>query len=99
MRLRKRFRVNTAISFGAILLLAGVMGLSWRASTRANDAHDVAAALQQEILEQGIAREEYLMYRDVRAKAQWETKTARLDELLGRAAALFDRADEREKVN
>ena len=99
MRLRKRFRVNAAISFGAILLLAVVMGLSWRASTRANDAHDVAAALQQEILEQGIAREEYLTYRDVRAKAQWETKTARLDELLGRAATLFDRADEQEKVN
>lgn len=99
MRLRRRFRVNTAISFGAILVLAVVMGLSWRATTRANEARDVAAALQQQILERGIARDEYLLHPVARARARWETKTARLDELLRRAAPLFDGADEREEVN
>jgi signal transduction histidine kinase len=99
MRLRRRFRLNTAISFGAILLLAALMGLSWHASRRANDARREAAALQQQILERGIARDEYLLHREARARAQWETKTARLDELLGRAAAAFDGADERVTIN
>lgn len=98
MHLRKRFRVSVAISFGAILLLAVGLGLSWHASSRASDAEDLAKALQQQILERGIVRDEYLVYREERARAQWFAKTARLEELLRGATAAFDGRDERKTI-
>jgi signal transduction histidine kinase len=98
MHLRKRFRVNAAISFGAILLLAVGLGLSWHASSRASRAEDLAKALQQQILERGIVKDEYLAYREERARAQWYAKTARLLDLLHSAGDAFDGPDERETI-
>ena len=99
MRLRNRLRASAAISFGTILLLTAGMGLSWRASRRANDAQVLARALRQQILERDIVRDEYLVYREERARAQWFAKAARLDELLHGAAPVFDGADDRETIS
>src|ERR1019366_2109352 len=98
MHLRKRFRVNAAISLGAILVLAVGLGLSWHASSRASHAEDLARLLQQQILERGIVKDEYLAHREERARAQWFAKTARLEELLRSAAAAFDGKNERETI-
>jgi len=89
MRLRKRFRASAAISLGAILLLALLLGRSYLAAREAQATEDVARSLQKQILELAIVRDEYLFRREARARQQLEMKTDRIQGLLDRARATF----------
>jgi signal transduction histidine kinase len=98
MLLRTRFRVSAVISVAAVALLAGLVGGSLLALERASATEDLARELQHQILEQMIVRDEYILHREARARMQWETKRARLVELLASASSTFQDAGERETL-
>jgi signal transduction histidine kinase len=98
MRLRTSFRLSVAASITTIVALALLMAWSIRASSRASDAQDFAIALQREVLERAIVRDEYLLYGNDRAREQWESKSAALGAQLQRAGEWFETSDDREAL-
>ena len=93
MRLRRRFQINTLASIAAILALSLALGWSLRESRKASEAEDLATRLQQEILERGIVRDNYLLHREERAKSQRLMKSARIAALLQQGEERFDGGD------
>lgn len=99
MRLESRFRITTAVSIGAIPLLAVVTGWALLESFRASERVDLAGAMMKAQYERSLLRDEYLSLREARVREQWEAKSALMRKLLDRAAADFDTAEAREDVS
>lgn len=89
MRLRTRLRVSAGISLGVVLALVAMVGWSSLAERRARAEEDLARDLQQQALERGIVRDEYLLHPEARSRAQVEMKSARLVKLLAEARSAF----------
>jgi signal transduction histidine kinase len=98
MRLRTSFRLSVAASITTVAALALLMAWSIRSSSRASEAEDFATALQREVLERSILRDEYLLYGNDRARQQWEAKSAALGARLQHASEWFEASDEREAL-
>lgn len=98
MKLQTRFRAVWMISSGGGLALTLVLAWSLQETRKANAAEDLAVALQRQVLERVLLRDEFLLYWEPRAKALLDRKTVHLVGLLEEAAARFERADERRIV-
>jgi len=98
MRLRTRFRLSAAVTFGAFLLLAAAMAWVSRESLRAEEESGLARAIAKGQYERALLRDEYLLFREERVVGQWERKTSDLATLLARADATFEAAEERQLV-
>jgi signal transduction histidine kinase len=95
MRIHTRFRLSIAVSLVAILAIGGAMAWSLRAASRASASADVATSLQRDIFERILLRDEFLLYREPRARGHIREKTNRLLELLHQADAHFRDPEER----
>ncbi|MEO8053771.1 MAG: ATP-binding protein [Acidobacteriota bacterium] len=89
MRLSSRFRITYALSFGSIVVLGLIVAWATYEARRAHDAEAVAGEIRDLILERAIVRDEFFLYREARARAQFETATARLDSKLSAARTVF----------
>jgi signal transduction histidine kinase len=98
MRLRTRLRATIGVSVVAVLAMSGVVGWSLQRSNRASSAADIATSLQRDVLERIMLRDEFLLYREARARRQWEEKTSHLLEALGQARSVFRDPTERRIV-
>jgi signal transduction histidine kinase len=98
MQLRTRFRITAAASLGATLLLAGVVIQSVRQTNRAEEELGVARALVKEQYERALFRDDVLVSGALRARAQYDQRTANMARRLEAARNLFTRAEERDQV-
>jgi signal transduction histidine kinase len=89
MRLRMRLRVNSGITTGVVLSLVAMVGWSSLAENRARADEELARGLQEQAMERGVVRDEYLLHPEARVRSQLEVKSAELAELLVRARAAF----------
>jgi len=99
MRLRTRFRLINAISVGSIFAIGLVLAWAANESRRASEAEELATGLRQLILERGTTRDEFLLYREARARAQYGMATARLVAILRNAPADFEGVDSRRTID
>jgi signal transduction histidine kinase len=98
MRLRTRFRITTAASLGATLLLAGVVVGSVRQSRLAEEELGLARALVKEQYERALFRDDVLVWGAARGKAQYDLRTATMAALLESARTAFAGAAEQDHV-
>ncbi|MEO8587203.1 MAG: ATP-binding protein [Acidobacteriota bacterium] len=95
MSIRGRLRASLAVSLGAILGTAAILTWSALEGSRSRDTEVTVNELQKQISERGILRDEYLLFRDERSKAQWESRTASILALLESAAGKLEGTEER----
>ncbi len=98
MRLKTRFRITTAVSLGAAVLLVLLIAFAFTEARQANREDALASALLQETFERALLRDEFLMLGEPRAKLQLEAKTQRLQRLIGHARLEFQDEEERRIV-
>jgi signal transduction histidine kinase len=98
VRLKTRFRISAVASFGAVLLLAAVLVGSLRETRRAEVEVDLARSITKEQYERSLLRDDYLLSPGLRARRQWEGRTASLTTHLAQAATEYDTAGDRRLV-
>ena len=98
MRLKTRFRITTAVSLGAAVLLVLLMAFALQEAGHANRGEALASALLRETFERGLLRDEYLMLGEPRARQQMEAKTLSLQRLIGQARLEFQDEEDRRIV-
>jgi signal transduction histidine kinase len=95
MRLKTRFRITTAASLVAVLMLVAVLTSLVLETRRITGKVELAQSLVKEQYERALLRDDYLLSRSARARAQWEEKTVDLPALLANAGAAVDSSAER----
>jgi PAS domain S-box-containing protein len=96
MKIKTRLKINTYISLGAILLILFSLIWSVREISIADKNMDLVDAMRTVSFQRILLRDEYILYQEERAKAQWKAKSEELRELLILADARFAR--EQDKV-
>ncbi len=98
MRLKTRFRITTAVSLGAAVLLVLLTAFALQEAGHATRGEALASALLRETFERGLLRDEYLMLGEPRARQQMEAKTLSLQRLIGQARLEFQDEEDRRIV-
>jgi PAS domain S-box-containing protein len=90
MRIATSLRISSYFSTGALVVLITVLFWSLGESSRARDDSLLAETIQDTLFERGSARDEYLLYREERAKKEWTAKNEAVTYLLSRAVREFN---------
>ena len=89
MKINTRLRLNTFISLGVIILILFSFVWSLQEVSRASRNVDLVAQMRRVSFERIILRDDYLLYEEVRAKIQWNTKSEVFKGLLESASKIF----------
>jgi PAS domain S-box-containing protein len=90
MRIKTRLRLSAWIALGVIALTVVSLTWSFCHSYQADRNEELAQRMRRVAFERIVLRDEYLLYREDRAIAQWRAKSQALKELLQKAKAQFD---------
>jgi two-component system, sensor histidine kinase and response regulator len=89
MRITTSLKVSSTLSLGTLIVLIPVLFWSLDDAKNAKVEDLLADSIQASIFERVSARDEYLLYHEERAKADWAAKNAVLDLLLAKAVTEF----------
>jgi signal transduction histidine kinase len=98
VQLKTRFRITTAVSLGAAVLLVLLMVFAFQEASHANRGNALASALLRETFERALLRDEFLILGEPRARQQMEAKTLGLQRLIDQARVEFQDEEERRIV-
>jgi signal transduction histidine kinase len=98
MKIGTRLKLNTFISLGVIILILLSLVWSFREVSRATRNIDLANEMQKVTVDRIALRDEYLLYREERARIQWLAKSETLRGLIEAAAGNFDSSGDRALV-
>jgi signal transduction histidine kinase len=89
MTIKTRLRLNTVISLGVVILILFSLIWSFNDVSRASRNLALVDNMQQVSFERIIVRDDYLLYREARARTQWNVKSETLRRLLASASEIF----------
>jgi PAS domain S-box-containing protein len=89
MRIATSLQISSFLSTGVLIVLISVLFWSLGETGKARQDGLLADAIQEAIFERASARDEYLLYREERAKQEWSDKTRAIELLLARADREF----------
>jgi hypothetical protein len=89
MTIKSRLRLNTVISLGVVILILFSLVWSFNAVSRAARNLALVDNMQNVAFERIILRDDYLLYREARARTQWDAKSETLRRLLASASEIF----------
>ena len=98
MRLQTRFRLLALVSLVAILGLGGILASAALANRRAAQVDHLASALNQELTERSLVRDDFLLHPELPTLRKWQRKTKVIQALLAQADGLDFSAREREDL-
>jgi hypothetical protein len=89
VKIKKRLKINTWISLGAIVLMMMALAWSFGEIYRADRNEIAADEIQKAIFERIFLRDDYLLDPNEQAKIRWYAKTETLRALLESASERF----------
>jgi PAS domain S-box-containing protein len=89
MKINTRLRLNTFISSGVIILILFSLIWSFQEVSRASRNMNLVAQMQRVAFERIILRDDYLLFREDRARIQWNAKSEAFKGLLESASKIF----------
>jgi signal transduction histidine kinase len=89
MRITTRLRVTSTVTIAALVVLAPVLVWSLIEFKNAKSNYVLADAIQDNAFERTSFRDQYFLYREDRARTQWDTNIAAADRLLREAEMQF----------
>ena len=89
MKIRTRLKLNTWLSLGLLTLMLISLGWSLWEANRANKNVTLVGKIERAAFERIMLRDDWLLYREERAKIQWYVKTETLRKLLESASQKF----------
>ena len=95
MKIKTKLRLNTVISLGTVILILLSLVWSFREIIRADRDMELADEMRKVAFERILLRDEYLLYQEERAKAQWYAKSEALRDLLGQADTRLDQEEDK----
>ncbi len=98
MRLQTRFRLLTLVSLGTILALGGILASAALANRRAAQVDNLASALNQELRERSLVRDDYLLHPELPTLRKWQRQTKAIQALMAQADSLGLRTQEQEEL-
>ena len=89
MTIKTRLRLNTVISLGVVILI--LFSLVWSFNEVSGASRNLALVdeMQNVAFERIILRDDYLLYREARARTQWNAKSETFRRLLSSASEIF----------
>jgi PAS domain S-box-containing protein len=90
MRISTSLRISSSFSTGALVVLITVLFWSLGETGKARDDSLLAEIIQDTLFERASARDEFLLYREERAKKEWTAKNEAVTLLLSRAVREFN---------
>ena len=95
MKIRTRLNLNNWISLGMIIILLAAVVWSLFESSRIFRNLELINELRKVATERVMLRDDYLLYREERAKIQWQAKSETLRGLLDMAEARFAQREDK----
>jgi len=89
MKIATRLKLNTWFSLGLIMLMLLSLGWSFWEAERTDNNVLLAREIERAVLERIILRDDWILYQEDRASAQWYAKTKTLQKLLESASQRF----------
>jgi phosphoglycerate-specific signal transduction histidine kinase len=93
MKILKRIKLNTVISLGTVILILLSLAVSFRMIFIADRNMALIYEMRKVAFERILLRDEYLLYREERAKTQWYAKSETFRSLLAQADTRFDQGE------
>ncbi|MDO9559740.1 MAG: ATP-binding protein [Syntrophales bacterium] len=82
MKIKTRLRLNAWISLVAVMLMILLLAWSFREMDRADRNERMVTQMRKIAFERIVSRDDYLLYREERARVQWQVKSETLRGLL-----------------
>jgi PAS domain S-box-containing protein len=98
MQIKKRLRINAAVSVVMAVVICLVLFFSLHRVTMANDSAKIAGELIINVLERVTLRNDYLRNNSARAKEQWFARQEQIRGLLKSASEDFRDAEDRKNI-
>jgi PAS domain S-box-containing protein len=98
MRITTRLRVISAVTIAAFLVLAPVLVWSLIEFKNAKSDYVLSDTIQDNASERTSFRDQYFLYREDRARVQWDKNKETADSLLNQANAQFHGEDNRQAL-
>lgn len=89
MRITTRLRLTSTVTIAALVVLAPVLIWSFIEFKNAKSNYVLADAIQENAFERTAFRDQYFLYREDRARTQWDANVATADRLLRQANMQF----------
>jgi len=89
MRIATSLKTSSFLSLGTLIVLITVLFWALEENSKAKVNDLLADTIQASLFQRISLRDEYLLYREKRAKAEWTAKNEAIDALLGQAARTF----------
>jgi PAS domain S-box-containing protein len=96
MKIKTLLNATSSVSIEVILVMIASFVWSFLQIRNANEAMALASEIRNVILQRSVLRDEYYIYREVRARIQWQRKSEQLGELLRSVSAKSSTREERE---
>jgi PAS domain S-box-containing protein len=89
MKIKTRLKLNTWLTLGVIVFMMLSLAWSFLEIHRTDRNEEMVSSLRKLSFERILIRDEYLLYREDRAREQWLSKSETLRQLLGASKANF----------
>jgi PAS domain S-box-containing protein len=96
MKIKARLRLNNWISLLVVVLLAFSLAWSFREMDRADRNENLVEEMRKAAFERVSLRDDYLLYREERARLQWVAKSETLRRLMDTASERFTAMEDKD---
>lgn len=95
MKIKTRLNLNTIVSLGTIIIILLSLAWSLREIIKEDREMKLVDEMRKVAFERILLRDEYLLYKEERAKTQWLAKSEELRGLFALADTLFDQKEDK----
>lgn len=98
MRIATRLKLSSYLSLCVIIAMMPALFWTFKDSSSAKEDEHLASEILISIFERAMLRDEYLLYREERARVQWEAKNEKINKLVLQAEARFTSPTDKEDL-